>query len=92
MANVTLKGFILVPSDKIKLVERELRVHTDLTLKEYGCITFQVTKNEKIPNRFDVYEEFVDRAAFDAHQARVKASYWGKVTVNVERHYEVIEK
>ncbi|EPR4995117.1 putative quinol monooxygenase, partial [Vibrio navarrensis] len=43
------------------------------------------------PLRFDVYEEFVDKVAFEQHQKRVKASRWGKVTVSVERHYEIFE-
>lgn len=92
MSKVTLKGFILVPDNEIDLVEQELKIHTDLTLKEAGCITFKVTRNDNIHNRFDVYEEFVHRAAFNAHQVRVKSSHWGKVTANVERHYEINEE
>lgn len=92
MGKVTLKGFIVVPEDEIDLIEQELQVHTDLTLEEAGCITFKVTKSDKIHNRFEVYEEFIDRTAFDAHQIRVKASHWGEVTLNVERHYEIYEE
>lgn len=92
MGKVTLKGFIVVPDEEIELVEQELEAHTDLTRKEAGCMTFKVTRSENTHNRFDVYEEFVDRAAFDAHQRRVKASYWGTVTINVERHYEIYEE
>ncbi|BEU05319.1 hypothetical protein OAG1_41190 [Agarivorans sp. OAG1] len=43
------------------------------------------------PRRFGVFEEFRDKSAFEHHQARVKASHWGKVTVNVERHYQMVE-
>lgn len=91
MTKVTLKGFILVPERDLDVVKNELLTHRELTLLEPGCITFSVTQNSDNPLRFDVYEEFIDRASFDAHQQRVKASHWGRVTVNVERFYQVIE-
>ncbi|PXA72896.1 putative quinol monooxygenase [Vibrio sp. 11986-1-5] len=91
MSKVTLKGFILVPESDLELVKNELVNHKRLTLEEAGCITFSVTENSENPLRFDVYEEFTDKAAFEHHQKRVKASNWGKVTVNVERYYEIFE-
>ncbi|WP_440056969.1 putative quinol monooxygenase (plasmid) [Pseudoalteromonas sp. T1lg65] len=91
MSKVTLKGFILVPVSDLEIVKRELLNHTRLTLEEPGCITFSVTESSENPLRFDVYEEFKDKHAFEYHQKRVKASNWGKVTVNVARHYEIIE-
>ncbi|EPF2931068.1 putative quinol monooxygenase [Vibrio navarrensis] len=91
MSKVTLKGFILVPEPDLELVKNELVNHKRLTFDEPGCITFSVIENPEKPLRFDVYEEFVDKVAFEQHQKRVKASRWGKVTVNVERHYEIFE-
>ncbi|EKO3688309.1 antibiotic biosynthesis monooxygenase [Vibrio metschnikovii] len=91
MSKVTLKGFILVPESDLELVKNELVNHKCLTLEEPGCISFSVTENSENPLRFDVYEEFTDKAAFEHHQKRVKASNWGKVTVNVERYYEIFE-
>ncbi|WP_417553393.1 putative quinol monooxygenase [Marinomonas fungiae] len=90
MPKLTLKGFILVPESDLELVQTELANHTRLTLEEAGCITFSVVQNLENPLRFDVYEEFSDRESFELHQIRVKASHWGKVTVNVERHYEIL--
>ncbi|ENO1832311.1 antibiotic biosynthesis monooxygenase [Vibrio vulnificus] len=91
MSKVTLKGFILVPESELEVVKSELVTHKRLTLEESGCITFSVTENSNNPLRFDVYEKFKDKSAFEYHQKRVKASHWGKVTVNVERHYEILE-
>ncbi|MBF4291538.1 antibiotic biosynthesis monooxygenase [Vibrio anguillarum] len=82
---------MLVPESDLELVKNELVNHKRLTLEEIGCITFSVTENSENPLRFDVYEEFTDKAAFEHHQKRVKASNWGKVTVNVERYYEIFE-
>ena len=91
MSKVILKGFILIPEAELELVKNELVNHKQLTLEEQGCITFRVTENIKNPLRFEVYEEFIDKAAFEEHQKRLKASKWGKVTANVTRNYEIIE-
>lgn len=91
MAKVILTGFILVPEQELALVKHALVEHQRLTRLEAGCICFQVIENPDNHCRFDVYEEFTDKAAFNAHQARVQASDWGKVTANVERHYQLIE-
>lgn len=89
MIKVILKGFISVPPSDLKTVENELPTHIALTLQEEGCLCFRVSKNHRNPFRFDVYEEFKDEGAFKAHQQRVENSRWGKITKNVERHYEV---
>jgi autoinducer 2-degrading protein len=52
-------------------------------------LVFTVTRDAKNLHRFDVYEEFTDKAAFEKHQARVQASQWGQKTKNVERFYTV---
>ncbi|MGU5653814.1 putative quinol monooxygenase [Aeromonas allosaccharophila] len=89
MKGIILKGFILVsPSDLAELKD-ELDNHIQLTRSETGCLIFKVNQDPINPCRFDVYEEFVDEAAFQTHQARVKSSRWGEITINVERHYTV---
>ncbi|NOH71197.1 antibiotic biosynthesis monooxygenase [Vibrio pectenicida] len=88
MSKVVLKGFILVPESELGLVNSELIDHKRLTLEEEGCITFQVIEN---PLRFDAYEEFIDRAAFEYYPKRVTTSRWGKITTHVQRYYEVFE-
>ncbi|BDX01537.1 antibiotic biosynthesis monooxygenase [Marinomonas pontica] len=85
MSKITLSGHIEVPSEDLNEVLAELPNHIALTHQEAGCITFSVTRDSSNPQRFDVYEEFTDKVAFEKHQTRVKASHWGKVTKNVER-------
>ena len=89
MSKVILQGYILVPDVDLEIVKTELVVHSKLTKQESGCLIFEVTPDIDNPNRFSVYEEFVDQAAFDLHQSRVKNSNWGKVTTQVERHYQI---
>jgi quinol monooxygenase YgiN len=89
LAKVILQGFIVVPDSDLEVVKRELVIHKKLTLNETGCLTFTVIPDEVNLHKFSVYEKFVNQAAFDNHQARVKLSKWGEVTKNVERHYKI---
>ncbi|MDC0610388.1 antibiotic biosynthesis monooxygenase [Vibrio sp.] len=89
MPKVILQGYILVPKNDLAAVHRELPNHKLLTKAEPGCLTFDVTPDSSNFLRFNVYEEFTDREAFEHHQRRVKASVWGEVTSNVERFYKV---
>lgn len=91
MSKVILKGFIIVPEEDLPAVKDELINHRNLTHNESGCLIFEVTQSESNPRCFVVYEEFKNKAAFEFHQKRVKNSYWGEVTANVERHYEIFE-
>ncbi|MGY2574442.1 putative quinol monooxygenase [Vibrio sp. C8] len=91
MSKVILKGFILVPEADLDAVKQELINHKRLTLEEQGCLVFDVVENSDNPLRFDVYEEFLNKASFEHHQQRVKVSYWGEVTRDVERYYEIVE-
>ena len=81
----------MVPDEDLSAVIKALELHKSKTLEEPGCNHFQVTQCSNNDNRFNVYEEFVDRAAFDFHQQRVKNSEWGKVSCNVQRFYQLTE-
>lgn len=89
MSNVVLQGFIVVPDADLDAVTNALPRHCELTRQEPGCLVFKVTPDKTDPNRFDVYEVFASKAAFEAHQARIQQSDWGQVTAAVERHYQI---
>ncbi len=89
MSKTILKGHIEVPEDELLVVIKALHQHKALTHAEPGCLVFTVEQDVNDPTRFSVYEEFVDKAAFEHHQARVADSDWGRVTVNVKRFYTV---
>ena len=91
MSKVVLKGYIVVPKQDLAKVTKELENHKALTIRESGCLVFEVTQSGQNPCIFNVYEEFKDKASFELHQKRVSSSYWGEVTVNVERHYQITE-
>ena len=89
MRKVTLSGYILVPEPELAPVRKALTVHIGLTQAESGCLIFRVEEHETVVGRFDVYEEFVSRQAFEAHQDRVQKSDWASATTRVERFYTV---
>lgn len=86
---ITLQGYIQVPEDRMQAIRAALPAHIALTRQEPGCLTFNVTENPTIAGRFDVYEEFSDRQAFDAHQKRGANSAWAEITVGIPRSYQI---
>ena len=91
MGKVVLQGYIIIPKVELHHVTQVLQQHIELTRAEEGCLVFNVSACDHDLSRYDVYEAFTDRAAFERHQQRVRDSHWGRVTHNVERHYTVSE-
>ncbi|MGJ8673796.1 putative quinol monooxygenase [Rubritalea sp.] len=89
MKKITLYGHIVVQPEELDTIKKALPVHLEATRAEEGCITFQVDEHPTEAGRFDVYEEFVSKSAFEHHQKRVKESAWGAATQNVSRSYTV---
>ena len=86
---VILSGYVDVPDGDTAIVEKHLPTHIRLSLAEDGCVSFDVCVDPQNPNRYLVDEEFTTQAAFDAHQARVKASEWGQATAHLKRQYKL---
>ena len=91
-SKVFLDGYMEVPPDRAEAVTRALPDHIALTRAEPGCLAFDVVVDPSDPSRILVSETFTDRAAFDAHQARAKASPWAEVTAGLPRHYNIREQ
>ncbi len=53
-----LKGYIVVSSDDLNTVKRELIRHIALSKKENGCLLFEANQDKKYPFKFDFYEGF----------------------------------
>ena len=87
-SQVHLSGHLICSTpDELATVETYLPEHICLTRAEPGCLSFEVTQTED-PMFWRVAESFSDRAAFEAHQRRVKASDWGRATAGIRRAYE----
>jgi quinol monooxygenase YgiN len=92
LPKIILTGYIDVPDRELAAVKAALPLHIELTQQEAGCLVFKVEEDTINRNIFNVYEEFVDKASFAAHQDRVQSTEWGKVTKNIARHYKIIEE
>lgn len=64
--------------------------HIRLSREEPGCLTFNVEATEN-PLVWRLDESFVDRAAFQAHQTRTRASAWFQATADLTRDFVVSE-
>lgn len=86
---VTLQGTLrCADAAQADIVLRHLPDHIRLSRAEAGCLQFDVTRSAD-PLVWTVSERFATRAAFDAHQIRVKASRWGQATADIARNYTV---
>jgi (4S)-4-hydroxy-5-phosphonooxypentane-2,3-dione isomerase len=89
MERIILKGFVVVPDDDLDVVILAFPEHIKNTQNEIGCLVFEVTQDKSDTNKLHVYEEFIDKAAFDLHRERVRDSKWGAVSKSCERHYDI---
>lgn len=89
MNHVFLTGELICGNqDQAAVVAQHLPLHIESTRAEQGCISFEVTLTDD-PLVWQVDEQFLDAASFEAHQQRVASSAWGKATAGIERRYEI---
>jgi quinol monooxygenase YgiN len=88
---IRLRGqLICVTEDEVGAVRAFLADHIRLTRAEPGCLTFDVAPTDD-PMVWEVMEAFRDRASFDAHQARTRASPWFAATRGILRDFRMEE-
>jgi quinol monooxygenase YgiN len=91
MAKIALTGRLICGTpENAALVERLLPEHSRLSRAEPGCLSVAVSRTEG-PLIWQVAESFADRASFDAHQARTRASLWGRETAHIPRDDSLAE-
>lgn len=70
------------------VVRTHLPEHIRLSRAEPGCLTFNVEATAD-PLVWRLDESFADRAAFEAHQVRTRASDWFRATAGLQRDFRV---
>jgi quinol monooxygenase YgiN len=50
-------------------IERIIRIMTPLSRQEPGCLFYQAHRSPDDPRLFFLYEQYVDRAGYEAHMA-----------------------
>lgn len=86
---ISLSGrLICANATEADLVRQHLPEHLRLTRAEPGCLSFQVSATDD-PLIWQVAESFTDKAAFEAHQSRTRASAWHAATAHIRRDYRI---
>ena len=86
---IRLSGqLICTDEQQAATVRAYLPDHVLLTLAEPGCLKFEVHETVN-PLIWQVDESFADQPAFDAHQARTRASEWHKATARIARAFQI---
>lgn len=89
MDHIFLTGQLICQGEYETLIVTEfLPRHVELTRAELGCISFEVNPTDD-PLVWEVSECFQDAVSFEAHQARVRSSDWGRATAGIKRSYSV---
>ena len=88
---IRVTGALFCAPDEVETVRTALPDHIRLSRAETGCLSFDVRQSSADPCRWDLYESFADRAAFEAHQARTRASDWWRVTAHMRRDFKIQE-
>ena len=65
--------------------------HVRLTRAEPGCLSFDIRRDPDDRCAFRVDEAFHDRAAFEAHQARMAATDWPDLSRDAARDLTIAE-
>lgn len=88
---IRMRGQLICTTEaELAAVQTHLPTHIAASRAEPGCLSFDVSQTDD-PMVFEVMEAFRDRAAFDAHQARTKASPWFAATSDIPRAYRMEE-
>lgn len=92
MPAIRLTGnLICATPDEAEAVLHALPAHVAATRAEPGCLWFSVVRSAEDPLVWEVEERFADRAAFEAHQIRTRASAWFRATGGIRRDYRITE-
>lgn len=88
---IHLSGRVICPdAAAANRLARALPDHIRLTRAEPGCLSFEVNPTDD-PLVWQVAERFIDRPAFEAHQARARASGFAAATADILRDYTISE-
>lgn len=84
---VRLSGRLICRTvEEAETVRTHLPELVRLTRSEAGCVSFDVLRSAD-PLIWTVEERFLDKAAFDFHQQRTRASVWWSATAEILRDF-----
>lgn len=78
---------ICATPEERRVVLSHLPLHMRLTMRELGCLFFDIAQDPFDPLVWTVNEGFASEPDFVAHQTRSAASAWGQATRRIRRDY-----
>ncbi|RAY16347.1 hypothetical protein DPM19_05565 [Actinomadura craniellae] len=75
---IVVSGFMEVAPDCADRFAERTRELVDATRREPGCVEYRFARSIEKAERFEVFEEFVDQAAFDEHARADHYRSWNR--------------
>ena len=69
----------ILPEHLAEYIEN-VKLHARNSNAEPGCVRYEVLQDEDDPTLFNLFEVFDDEAAFHAHQAAERYSWWMEIS------------
>ena len=91
MANLTIVARIEAKKDRIDLVKSELLKLIEPTLKETGCIQYELHQDNKNPTVFMFYENWKNRELWQEHMNNPHLAGFLKATAGAIASFTVNE-
>ncbi len=75
---IVISGLMEVAPASADAFARLSRDLVAATLLEPGCVEYRFARSLDDPDRFEIFEEFIDQDAFDAHVRAEHYRAWGR--------------
>jgi quinol monooxygenase YgiN len=85
-------GLKVSSGQSAEYVRKELEVLQQQTVKEKGCIFFDVLQNKEDPNLFILWEEWINESALKEHFNQVHTKAYLAQSLTEVRYIEKLEK
>ena len=91
MGTLTIVAKIIAKKDKITFIKEELIKLIEPTLKEEGCINYDLHQDNDKPETFLFYENWVNRELWQKHMNNDNLKAYMKATEGCVESFEVFE-
>lgn len=81
---IVVSGVMEIPADKVEAFVAMSRDLCVATREEPGCAAYTFARSIEDPNRFEIFEEWVDEAALTAHTRADHYRAWGRALRDID--------
>jgi quinol monooxygenase YgiN len=81
---IVVSGWMRIGPDSRDSFREVSRALVEQTLREPGCAAYTFAESVSEPGRFEIFEEFADDAALEAHTRAEHYRAWGRALRDLE--------